>query len=118
MKKIFLIVFSLILCGCTQNNNEEAQKTYKDGSYTATAQGYGGEFKVTTKIKDDKIIDIVVDEHNETPSLGGVAIEQLITSMKKKNSYDVDVISGATKTSQGMKEAVKKSMENAKKEMK
>lgn len=38
----------------------------------------------------------------------------MITSMKKENKYDVDTISGATKTSQALKEAVKEAMEKAK----
>ncbi|WP_050635442.1 FMN-binding protein [Candidatus Stoquefichus sp. SB1] len=116
MKKITTLFLVIMLCGCSQQKKqEESKKTiYKDGTYTTSAIGYGGEFQVETTIKDDKIEDIVVKEHNETPSIGGVAVEQMITSMKKENKYDVDTISGATKTSQALKEAVKEAMEKAK----
>lgn len=116
MKKIGCIILSLFICGCSQNKQvkNENDHVYKDGTYTSTAQGYGGDFKVSVTLKDDKIVDIIVDEHNETPSLGGVAIEQMITQMKDKNSYDVDIVSGATKTSQGMIEAVKVAIQGAK----
>lgn len=116
MKKISLLILSLLICGCSQTKDDQQvnTQTYKDGVYTSTAQGYGGEFEVKTTFKEDKIVDVVVEEHNETPSIGGVALEQIITSMKEKNTYDVDVISGATKTSQAMKDAVKDASEQAK----
>lgn len=119
MKKICFVVLSLLLCGCSSKPQEEVKENvYKDGTYTTTARGYGGEFEVETTLKDDKIVDIVAKEHNETPSIGGVAIEQMIANMKEKNSYDVDVVTGATKTSQGLIEAVKQAVEKAKNDMK
>lgn len=116
MKKICFIIFSLLICGCSTKTNEVEEKNnvYKDGTYTSKAQGYGGEFEVQTTLKDDKIVDVIVKEHNETPSIGGVAIEQIITKMKEKNTYDVDIVTGATKTSQGMINAVEDAMKNAK----
>lgn len=115
MKKICFIILSLFICGCSSTNKvEEKTNTYKDGTYTSIAQGYGGDFEVQTTLKDDKLVDVIVKEHNETPSIGGVAIEQIITKMKEKNTYDVDVVSGATKTSQGMINAVQDAMKNAK----
>ncbi|MEG0452628.1 MAG: FMN-binding protein [Coprobacillus sp.] len=114
MKKIGLLILALLLTGCTSTSEETKKTTYKDGTYTTKANGYGGEFSVETTISADKITDVVVKEHNETPSIGGVALEQLIGNMKSKNTYDVDVISGATKTSQGLKDAVKEALDNAK----
>ena len=106
MKKMIILFVAMILCGCAQEKQVEEKSQYKDGTYTTTAMGYGGEFEVETTLKDDKIQDIVIKEHNETPSIGGVALEQMIDNMKKKNHYDVDTISGATKSSQALKEAV------------
>ena len=116
MKKLMLFAMAILLCGCSKKKKkEETKKTvYKDGTYTTTATGYGGEFQVETTIKNDKVVDIVVKEHNETPSIGGVAMEQMIEKMKTENKYDVDTISGATKTSQALKDAVKNAYEKAK----
>ena len=116
MKKIMILCLSLLICGCANEKKKETAKqtTYKDGEYETIANGYGGEFQVTTTIKNDKIEDVVVKEHNETPSIGGVAIEQMISNMKDNNKYDVDTVSGATKTSQALKDAVKKGFEEAK----
>lgn len=114
MKKILILFWALLLCGCqVQQEADETKTAYKDGTYVSIASGYGGDFKVETTIKNDKIEDIVVKEHYETPSIGGVAIEQMIETMKKENSADVDVVSGATKTSQALKEAVSTSLEQA-----
>lgn len=116
MKKMIILFIAMMLCGCAQEKPVEEKSQYKDGTYTTTAMGYGGEFEVETTLKDDKIQDIVIKEHNETPSIGGVALEQMIDNMKKKNHYDVDTISGATKSSQALKEAVAKAYEEAKNE--
>jgi len=116
MKKIGFIFLIFVLCyGCSNEKKMDVdQSLYTDGTYKTTSVGYGGEFDVETTIEDDKIKDIVVKEHNETPSIGGVALEQMITKMKKENKADVDIVSGATKTSQAIKEAVKSALENAK----
>jgi len=116
MKKLILCLIAILMCGCANEGTVESEKKtmYQDGTYTASATGYGGEFQVETTIQDDTIQDVIVKEHNETPSIGGVAIEQMIKKIKQENKYDVDTISGATKSSQALKDAVKASMEKAK----
>lgn len=114
MKRIFLIFLIGILCFGCQAPKKQSDHKYNDGTYESLAYGYGGEFYVETIIKDDHIQDIVVKEHNETPSIGGVAIEQMIQKIKKKNSADVDVVTGATKTSNALKEAIVQAMKSAK----
>lgn len=117
MKKMTMLLLLCMMCsGCSTQDNQKSEKqnVYNDGTYTTTANGYGGEFQVETIMKDDKIDDILVKEHNETPSIGGVAIEQMIKNMKAENKGDVDVISGATKTSQALKDAVLNALNKAK----
>ena len=108
MKYLYITVLLLLLSGCmNQNNPGQNMSNVKNGTYSAMAQGYGGEFKVEVVFKDDVISNIYVNEHNETPSIGGVAIEQMISKMKEKNSYQVDIVTGATRTSNAMIDAVK-----------
>ena len=108
MKYLYIFVLLLCLTGCMNKNNpNQNMPASKNGTYSAFAQGYGGEFKVDVVFKDDKISEIYVKEHNETPSIGGVAIEQMITKMKEKNTYQVDIVTGATRTSNAMIEAVR-----------
>ncbi|MCD7951098.1 MAG: FMN-binding protein [Erysipelotrichaceae bacterium] len=114
MKKILLLLL-FILYGCTKQVMEEDPSIYKDGSYTTIADGYGGDFEVTTTIENDEIVDIVVNDHNETPSIGGIAIESLIDAIKENNEQ-VDVISGATKTSTALIDAVNDALNSAKRD--
>ena len=108
MKYLYIVILLLCISGCVNRNNAgQNESAKKNGTYSAMAQGYGGEFKVNVLFENDVIRDIYVDEHNETPSIGGVAIEQLIAKMKEKNTYQVDAISGATRTSNAMIEAVR-----------
>lgn len=115
MKKMILCFVVLLLSACSNTPTQSLNThTFQDGTYTATASGYGGQFQVEVILQNDQIKDILVKEHNETPSIGGVALEQMIDKMKKNNKYDVDTISGATKTSQALKNAVMSAMEKAK----
>lgn len=112
MKKLLLLLMVFMLVGCQQQEVNESK--YKDGSYNTTVHGYGGDFDMKVTIKDDKILDVIVGENNETPSIGGVAIEQLILQMKEKQNNDIEVVSGATKTSNGMINAYKEILSMAK----
>lgn len=112
MKKILLLLCVFMLIGC--QNKEETNLKYKDGTYNALVNGYGGQFHMSLTIKNDEILDVVVDENNETPSIGGVAIEQIIKQIKEKQNTDIDIISGATKTSNGMINAYQEILEKAK----
>lgn len=115
MKKVILLLTVFLLVGCSNSQTDENDsQVYKDGIYNATVNGYGGDFEIKATFDNDKIKDIVVGENNETPSIGGVAIEQLITQMKEKQTEDIDVVTGATKTSQGMINAYKEILSNAK----
>ncbi len=113
--KLILVIMMLFLCGCQKENvSEPVEDMYTDGSYETIGYGYGGEMNVVTTFQNGVLKDIVVKKHEETPSIGGVAIEQLIDKMIKKNDYDVDVVSGATKTSDGLEDAVEEAFDLAK----
>ena len=116
MRKVSVLLLCLfLLTGCHSQKTTTQDTIYRDGTITTVASGYGGEFEVETIVNNDEIVDIIVKENNETPSIGGVAIEQMIEIMKEKNSYDVDTISGATFSSQALKDAVKEAMEQLRK---
>ncbi len=114
MKKILLLLTVIMLIGCSNQPQESKNKIYKDGHYEAVVKGYGGNFTMKATFKNDKLTDITVMENEETPSIGGVAIEQLITQMKEKQNENIDTVSGATKTSQAMIDAYKDILSRAK----
>lgn len=71
----------------------------KDGVYTETFKGMHGDIKAEMTVKDGKIEKIVVLEHNETPGIGNIPLEQLPQRIVDAQSLAVDGVTGATVTS-------------------
>ena len=77
-----LLAFLLVpvFAGCS--GQEERSYTiaepgsWRDGTYTAQADGYNGSFSVSVTISGGHISAIDADGHNETPDRGGVAIKR------------------------------------------
>ena len=65
MKKVLLLLTAFMLTGC-QNQQVEETKTYQDGTYNATVNGYGGDFNMTLTIKNGEILDIVYVRDGKT----------------------------------------------------
>ena len=79
---------------------------------TGTAQGYGGEITVTVVVNGEDIVSVEAMGKDETEGVGSLAIEQLPDKIEQADSTDVDDISGATKTSQGIKQAVENALKS------
>ena len=79
---------------------------YAPGVYTASASGFGGMVDVTVTIGDKGgITDVTAVGPDETPDVGGAAIPTLVSQILQRQSADVDVVSGATFTSNAVREA-------------
>ena len=79
----------------------------KDGEYTATGKGIGGDVPVTVTVKDGKISDVTVGDNSETQGIGSKAIEQLPEAIVAAGGTEgVDAVSGATITSKAIFSAV------------
>ena len=88
--------------------------TYKDGTYTGSARGFGGQIKVSVTIKKGKITDIrILSASGETSSYLNRA-KSLISTIINKQSTNVDTVSGATYSSKGIIGAVKNALAKAK----
>ncbi len=112
MKKIFVILAACLLVstvGCAKESNP-----FVEGTYTGEAQGYAGTVSVTVTTDGKTITDVVVTGDKETLEIGGAALETLKAAILDKQSAEVDVVSGATYTSNGVIEACKSALEKAK----
>ena len=90
--------------------------SYKDGTYTGSAQGKFGLVYVTVTVVDGKIDSIDATNEKETPSYWEKAIaiiENLLGIGKDDNFNNVDTIGGATISSEAIKEAVQNALKNA-----
>ncbi len=85
----------------------------KDGMYTATGQGQDGELTVKVTVTDGKLADVEVVDNHETPGVSEKALTEIPKRIVDGQSYNVDVVSGATKTSQGISGAVKAALVQA-----
>lgn len=80
--------------------------------FTGTAEGYGGPINVEVRMKDDKIVAVIVLDHSESDGISDPAINNIPEAMVEANSADVDIVSGATFTSEGIIAAVNDALGN------
>lgn len=87
---------------------KEAEKAAEpvEGALTATAKGFGGDVTVTVVVDGDDIVSVEAVGSSETNGIGSNAIEQLPAKIVEADSTEVDGVSGATVTSNAIKEAV------------
>ena len=80
------------------------EKIYIPGTYSAEAPGKEV-VRVTMTFDETKITDVVVDVSAETPEIGGLHGEELREALLNRQSAEIDTITGATMTTNGVKEA-------------
>ena len=90
------------------------QGNFKDGVYEGTGKGNNGDIKVEVTVKDGNIVSVVLKEHAETEGIYEAAEKGVTEDIIANQSPEVDVVSGATNTSNGIKEAVANALEGAK----
>lgn len=78
--------------------------------FVGQAQGYGGPLRVKVNMQGEKITGVEVTEHHETQGVGTRAIEALPKAMTAAGTWDVDTVSGATVTSNAIRDAVRMAM--------
>jgi len=92
----------------------ETPSTYRDGIYTASAQGFGGLITVQVTISGDAITDISVVSHDgETTSYFSKARRVISTILETGSPEGVDAVSGATYSSTGILNAIKLALSKA-----
>ena len=73
---------------------------------SGTAEGRNGPITVEIIADENKIYQINVVSHTETDGIGTVAVEKLPAAIYEAQSLEVDSVSGATLSSDGIKAAV------------
>lgn len=100
--------------GSAQEQGKEGTLPYVDGIYYGTAEGYKGDIKVAVVIQDKTLKAILVTEKQDDEPFITNAMD-VLKNMMKKQSADVDTVSGATYSSKGLIGAVKAAFEEARK---
>jgi fumarate reductase flavoprotein subunit len=68
---------------------------------------------VKVKFNKNAIAHIEVTENNETPVISDYAIEKIPVAILNSQSTEVDAVSGATESSEGIKRAVEDAVRKA-----
>jgi len=77
-----------------------------DGVYTGTGTGYRGETEVSVTIENGYITEIVIDAYGDDEPYFQRAKSTVLSAILTAQSPDVDAVSGATYSSNGIMEAV------------
>jgi electron transport complex protein RnfG len=121
MKKILFIALLAALCTAVQAG--DVMHKEKDGTYvvntTTLAQdveGYIGATPVEVYIKKNKIVKVVMLKNQETPKYNARIKKEMLPGFDNKKiakgkAVEVDGITGATFTSDAVKENVKRALE-------
>ena len=93
------------LAGQGSTSDSAADALYKAGTYTATAENDIGSVVVEMTFSADAITDVNIDASSQTKGIGQEAAQPLQEAILAAQSADVDGCSGATLTSDAIKQA-------------
>lgn len=121
MKKAFMTL--LLLAAFTLAQADNVMKKEKDGTYVVNTttladdvEGYNGTTPLEIHIKKNKIVKVVLLKNQETPKYNAKVKKQMIplyenVKLKKGKKVEVDGVTGATFTSEAVKENVQRGLD-------
>lgn len=117
---LLLLSISFAACGTKEPAAPETPETpssseeglFTPGTYEGTAKGYHGDITLTVTVDENNILEIK-SEHTETEGLGDKAVNTLTEVALEKASLSMDLVSGATYSSQGFLAALEAALVKA-----
>ena len=121
MKKAFMTL--LLLAAFTLAQADNVMKKEKDVTYVVNTttladdvEGYNGTTPLEIHIKKNKIVKVVLLKSMETPKYNAKVKKQMIplyenVKLKKGKKVEVDGVTGATFTSEAVKENVQRGLD-------
>lgn len=86
---------------------------FEPGEYTAYGYGHNGQLPVTVSFSEDKILAISVDSSKESDGIANPAFERIPQQILYGQTLNIDVISGATVSSQAVIDGVSNAVDLA-----
>jgi uncharacterized protein with FMN-binding domain len=112
MKYTFTAIFVFVFASCITLKLTER---FNEGKYRGEGEGFNGPIVVEVETDSYSILNIKVIKHNEDEFISGDAMSFIIERILEDDSSDVDAVSGATQTSEGLINAVNNATLKAKK---
>ncbi len=91
---------------------EDPDDSKINGTFTGSAKGYGGDVTASVVIENSVIKEITVEGKKESPKYWFEA-KKIVKKMVSGQTWDIDAVSGATYSSDGIRYAVKQALESA-----
>lgn len=88
--------------------------SYTPGTYTGSAQGFGGEVSAEVVISENGIDSVKLKGNDETEEIGVEALKKMEKRFMEAQSPLVDAVSGSTITCDAAVAAVKQALDQAK----
>jgi fumarate reductase flavoprotein subunit len=116
---IMVMAVSLSACAAPEttepnegNETPVEESVFTPGTYEGSAKGFHGDVVLTVTVNENEITEIVAD-HTETEGLGDNAIDEMIASAMEKDSLALDMMSGATYSSEAFLAALEMALVKA-----
>ena len=109
-KYLAIFIFSIFSAACTPEKIH--QEVMMDGTFEGLGEGRGGIIKIAVDVKGHRIDAARVLAQSES-SFAQSCIDEMIALVIEAQSTDVDAISGATLTSNGVKAAMKMAVDKS-----
>ena len=90
--------------------DDEAFADLEDGTFTGAAGGYAGEIELEVTVENGRVTSIEVLSHSETRRLFDDALGTIRQQIIDRQTTDVDSVSGATGSSDGIIRAVENAL--------
>lgn len=107
---------AMSLAACSSSSSAPAAEPEKEkisGTFEGSAQGFHGTIEATVDIEDSKICGVGFTGWPDTYGVSDYAMKEMPERIIDANSWNVDVCTGSTFSSIGIKNAVKNALENA-----
>jgi len=124
LTKIFLFSFMFIIflgaltaCNNASNDDNEdgtvSEGLFTPGTFEGVGSGYLGDVTVEVTFSSTDILDVVIMDHSDTAGFADNAFDSIIPSILQNQSTNIDAVSGATYTANGVLEAVSDAIRQA-----
>ena len=93
--------------------NVPEEITYEPGTYNVTAPGHNGDLPMAVTLSTDRIESIDIDTEGESEGIADVVFKRIPSQILEGQTLNVDILSGASVTSNGVIDGVAKAIKMA-----